>query len=615
MTPRLIDYHLARARGGVALTIMEIASVHETSPGPLDATTDEVCDGLSELTTATHAEGMQVFQQLWHAGAEARPRTGPTWAPSAVPGLSTGVVPLAMTLDMIAEVVAGFAAAARRCVEAGIDGLEVHAAHGYLPGQFLSPATNHRTDAYGGHLEGRLRFLEEVLGAVRAAVPSSVPVGVRLSADDGLDRGLRPPEVADIAAMLEDRGLIDFLDVSMGSYHAYDKIVGAMHEPRGYELDSTRPVTAAVDVPTIVAGRLVDLDDAERVIAEGTADMVAMVRATIADARIVAKSLAGDGDAVRPCISCNQACIGGVRGPSRRLGCTVNPDVGGAHDGRDTGQATTPRSVGVIGGGPAGLEAALTAASRGHEVVLYEAEDELGGLVRLARRAPHRQDLGAIVDWLAVRARGEGVDVRLGHRVTDVADLDHDHDVVLVATGAAPMLTGPLRNRPGVAVRRADGARVCAPESVLGGSVDVPERVVLFDDAGSHVAASTAEFLLARGAAVTYATSLDMVAPSLEPSLQREPLLARLAATGRCTTVSRVALVEVRADAVVLQGLDGGEQREVAAGLLVLEAGRQSRRGILSALQDGDHRLIGDALVPRGLPHAISSGRAAAIAL
>lgn len=615
VTPQLVDYHRARARGGVGLTVLEIASVHETSPGPIDATTDEVIDGMGALVEAAHAQDMKVFQQLWHGGAEVSPRNGPAWAPSAVPSVSTGAVPLAMTPGMIDDVVAGFAAAARRCVAAGIDGIEVHAAHGYLLGQFLSPATNHRTDAHGGPLEHRMRLLERVLKAIRDAVPPGTAVGVRLSADDGMANGLPAPEVATAAKTLEAAGLIDFLDVSLGSYHAYSKIVGAMHEPRGYELTAARQVTAAVDVPTIVAGRIMELAEADRVIRDGVADMVSMVRATIADPSIVRRSLAGASDGVRPCISCNQACIGGVRGPRRRLGCTVNPDVGGSRDGQAVVPAAASRSVAVIGGGPAGLEAAVTAAARGHRVVLYEASDQLGGLVAVARRAPFRSELGAIVDWLAARAGELGVDIRLQHHVGGLDDLDPNPDVVLVATGAAAPMEGVQRHRPGLAVRRTAGARIHPPEDVLAGEVALGGHVVVFDDLGSHAAACTTEFLLEQGAAVTLATSRDMIAPSMEVSLQREPLLRRLATHDRFTAVVRVGLVEVTGDTVTLEGIDDGARHDVAADLVVLEAGRRGRREVLAGLAGTEHSLMGDVLVPRDLQHAIQTGRAAAMAI
>ncbi|NNM78074.1 hypothetical protein HJG53_14300 [Sphingomonas sp. ID1715] len=324
----LIDYHVERARGGVGLTILEIAGVHPTCPSSICNFDDSIIDGYAQLMAAVRPHGMRMFQQLWHAGHNGVPLGGGTpWSSCDLPSPVLGVVPIAMSKAQIDEVVAAFAAAARRCKEGGIDGVELHASHGYLPQQFMSRMLNRREDEYGGSFENRMRFTVEVLSAIREEVGSDYPVGVRLSPEI-VEGGMTPEETAQAARYLEERGLIDFLDVSMGGYFAFPNMIGGMFEPAGYELPTSAPVTAAVKVPRIVTGRFRTLEEVSQVISEGTADLVGMTRAHIADAAIVRKTREGRQAEIRPCIACNQGCVGMLLGPERRMGCTVNPYIG-----------------------------------------------------------------------------------------------------------------------------------------------------------------------------------------------------------------------------------------------------------------------------------------------
>ena len=612
VTPRLIAYHEARARGGVGLNFLEIASVHPSSPGPLLAFTDAIIDGYALVADAVHRHGNVVFQQLWHGGSNAAPiGGGPAWAPSTVPEPINGTTPVAMTATMIDDVVAGFADAARRCHVGGLDGVELHAAHGYLAGQFLSPLTNRRTDDYGGTLENRTLFLRRCLAAIRAAVGHDYPVGVRLSGSEGVEGGIQPDEASATASLLERCGLIDFCNVSLGSYYAFSKFIGAMHEPLGYELATSTPVTAAVSVPTIVTGRIMDLHDADQLVRNGVADLVSMVRANIADPDIVTKSFAGERDRVRPCISCNQGCVGGLFGPTRSIGCAVNPEAGFEHLGVEQFPvAALARRILVVGGGIAGMEAAYTAARRGHHVVLADAGPRLGGVVVLARRAPHREDLGAIADWLADELHRLGVEVRLDAAigVDDVAGFD----AVIVATGGEPRRDGRQRFRPASVVAGIELAHVVTPLDVLANRTPPSSHALVFDDFGHVVAVSVAEHLLGRGSAVTLVTSLPSIAHELGPSLQREPYQARLGSHRGFTALTRQQLVAITDDHVRVRGLDNGIEQDVAADLVVVDTGVEPRRALYDSLVRAgvDVHLAGDALAARDLQHAIASGRA-----
>ena len=321
---QFIDYHLARARGGVALTILEIGAVHPSSPALLRCYDDSVMDAWALLAERAHAEGMRVFQQLFHGGSNVGPADGgagiqvdgndsPSWAPSAIRDPVYGNMPVAMSVAQIDELVDSFAAMAQRCARAGLDGVEVHAGHGYLIGQFLSPLSNLRGDDYGGSPQRRMLFLRRVLREVRSRIGPDLALSVRLSGSEGVAGGIEPAEAAATRAAIEREGLADMVNVSYGSYASLHQVIPTMQEPHGYQLPSSRVVTAGALIPTMVAGRITSLAHAEQIIADGVSDLVGMVRATIADPQIVRHSLAGQARDVRPCLGCNDGCIGGIR--------------------------------------------------------------------------------------------------------------------------------------------------------------------------------------------------------------------------------------------------------------------------------------------------------------
>ena len=441
ITDDLIAYHENAARGGSGLTILEIATVHRSSPGGLRANDDRIVEGYARLMSHLRPLGTRVFQQLWHGGAQAKfYRSGPPWSASAVQPTTTGAIPIAMSRDQIGEIAAAFAASARRVWEGGLDGVELHFAHGYLIQQFLSPLSNLRTDEYGGDLAHRMRFGLEVIEAVRGAVPPEFPVGVRLS-PEGIPGGLTARDNAVVAQTLELTGMVDFIDISLGSYFDAERLLGGMYEPSGYQLETSVPIATATGLPSIVSGRFTSLSEADGVVAAGQADFVGMTRAHIADPAIVSKTLAGRATQVRPCIACN-ICMASMN--AGRIACAVNAGAGRERTrGDHLLRAEQPaRRVLVIGGGPAGLEAARVAAARGHLVTLVEREPGVGGQLRIASRAPNRARLALLLAWFEGELARLGVDVRTGIDATPAVLTEQAADVVMIASGSAPRLDG-----------------------------------------------------------------------------------------------------------------------------------------------------------------------------
>lgn len=537
MNDALIGYHLARAEGGVGLSIIEILSVHPSTPATLNVFIPDIGDAYRKLVAAVRPHGMKLFQQLWHGGHNALPLDGsPPWSASDVPSPTIGVTPVPMTQAMIDEIVAAYADTARKCEEWGLDGVEIHCAHGYLPAQFLSPNANRRSDGYGGSFENRLRFLREVVAAVRQAVSVNFAVGVRVAPDQSAG-GIGVEDVQRAVQALEDEHLIDFVDVSLGDYHAFPKLIGGMHEPMGYEMPTSAPIARAARTPAIVTGRFRTLEEADQIIRLGDADLVALTRAHIADPQLVNKTLAGHPEQVRPCIACNQGCVGGLLGPAARMGCTVNPAIG-AEDSLDDTRLTpvaTPRRVLVVGGGPAGMEAARVAALRGHTVTLAEAADDLGGTLRIAARAPQRHGIADIAVWLEQEIYRLGVDVRLSSYLSadDIRSLAPD--AVILATGSLPRMDGIQLSHPGEPIAGIERPHVLSSWDLL---LERPPRpvksAVVIDDVGHYEGIAAAEHLLAQGAEVHFVTRHAAFAHQMEAALSAEPALQRFA-RGRFT--------------------------------------------------------------------------------
>lgn len=562
----LIAYHEARARGGVGLAIIEIAGVTVDSPTVIPVYSDEVVRWYEELSTRMHVHGTQVFQQLWHGGTASQRGPGRPIGPSPIPNAMVGITPRRMSTGEIADMIAAFAAAAKRVEAGGLDGIELHAAHGYLLGSFLSPATNQRDDAYGGSLRNRVRFVREVLHAIRAEVRPGFPVGIRISGDEFIEGGIDHVEAEAIARELESE--LDFLDVSMGSYWRFHKFLSTLDDPLGYEVDNNEKVTRMVGVPTIVTGRIMTLDHADHILGSGIADMVSIVRAMIADPELVVKARQGREDEIRPCIGTSMGCVAQLM-TAGRIQCVVNVAAG-----RETvvpfetpGPAEVAKRVLVVGGGPAGMEAARTAALRGHEVDLFEMTGALGGQVRMAASVPPRSDLEAITRWQAGELDRLGVRVHLRTPVDPDLIVEAAPDEVIVATGSTPKPVGFQLSAPSRPVPGADLPHVATSWEVLGfgGRARVAGRAVVYDDTGTFEAISVTDKLLAAGVEVTIISRHEQLGATIPfPPATVEASRERLFAAG-VRFVPAMALRRITESEVTAIGLGLGRERSFEA--------------------------------------------------
>ncbi|MGC5015823.1 NAD(P)-binding protein [Streptosporangium sp. DT93] len=598
-TARHVAYHRERARGGAGLIVTEPLRVHDTSLGRAGGlgASRAALPGLADIVTAVRDEGAAVFTQITHTGRHSDNvfRRTASWGPSAVPWHTTGPVPHVMTAADRSEVRRAYVAAALLAVEAGFQGIEVHFGHGHLLHQFISPAANTRTDAYGGTEENRLRFPLEVLDDVLEAVGSSVPVGVRMSADELLPGGQDLAAGRRIAELLSRTRPIAFLDVSIASYTvpSIGHHVADMSEGRAPYLPEALAIAeVAGDVPVLAACRFVTVGDAERALAGGRIAAVAMTRAHIADPHLLAKTARGREDEVRPCVSCN-FCIGEIAG-HRAITCMMNPAVGREAEWPPVPPPATPaRTVLVVGGGPAGMETARVAAERGHRVSLWERDDDLGGQVRTGRRGSGRHELDLLRLYEEHALERLGVTVRTGTEVSAPEVLAAGPDVVVIATGSA-------RRRPLDAFER---------RSWRG------RTVVVVDREGAWTCASVAETIAASGGTV------HVVTPATSPlwgvtEYSRMTALERLRALGVDIWTGAVAEFG-DGRAVVRSSLVSAET--VIHGVTdVIELDPPDALDTLAADLAGSGpavHVIGDALAPRSLLEAMYEGHALARAL
>ncbi|QXI61325.1 FAD-dependent oxidoreductase [Pseudomonas sp. OE 28.3] len=603
---QLIAYHRARAEGGVGLIVLQVAGVHDSArytSHVLMATDDECIDGYRELADICHAQGTVVLSQIFHPGREimesADGLLAVAYSASGVPNERFRVMPRALDQAMIDEIVSGYAAAARRLHQAGIDGVEVVASHGYLPAQFLNPRVNRRTDDYNGVLEQRLRFLREIIAAVRAATDAQFIIGLRISADEHDSEGLTESESLEAVQHLQTQ--LDYVHIVAGTSASTGgavHIVPPMAIAAAYLADAAATFKASLSIPLFVTGRINQPQEAELILARGQADVCGMTRALICDPLMPAKTLDGRAEDVRACIACNQACIGHFH-KGLPISCIQHPETGRELHFGNLQPTLKRRRIMVVGGGPAGMKAAAVAAQRGHDVTLFEASGQLGGQVLLAQLLPRRSEFGGASTNLQREMTLAGVRVLRNTRVDRALVEQQRPDHVIIATGAEPYWP---------AFERGGELQVVDAWQVLRNQVTLGRSVVVVDWRCDWIGPGIAERLVRAGHQVQLAVNGTHCGENL-PLYVRDQLAGELHRLG-IPIIPYARLYGCDDSTVYLQHSASGEPMLLEnVDSLVLCQGHQPVDTLGTALAGlVPFERIGDCLAPRTAEEAIYEG-------
>lgn len=497
-------YHEEKVKGGIALTAFggssNVSADSGSIYGQIYVGSDEVIPCFQEFADRVHAHGGALMCQITHMGRRTSWENGhwlPTVGPSVIRDPAHHSVPMQARAQDIKRISTAFGEAARRCRDGNLDGCEILASV-HLLGQFLSPLSNCRSDAYGGKLENRARFLLEVLEQVRTQVGDDFIVGVRYTVDESNEYGMSSDEGIAIARLLAQSGLVDFLNINGaygGTTTGMAETFPGMAYPSAPYIELARRVKEASSLPVFHSSRITDAATADFAISNGYLDMVGMTRPHIADPHIVRKLEQGDEARIRPCVGAGY-CLDRVYAGKDML-CIYNTATGREQTiDHQVPLAAQSRKVVIVGGGPAGMEAARVCALRGHKVILFEATNRLGGQVLLAARAGWRKDMIGIADWLASEIDHLGVEVNLSQYAETQDIIDQQPDVVIVASGGIPLQRLPEA-----------GAELAADcWDIFDNQVGAGQQVLLYDETGDHAGLSTADMLSDRAASITVAT-------------------------------------------------------------------------------------------------------------
>ena len=606
-----IRYQIAKTKGGAALQISGSTAVHRTGAvgagRGLNASNDGCIEGYKRLADAVHDLGGRFLIQLGHAGANVTDTDAgrPLLALSPIMSRLSREIPKQMTIEEIDELVDAHGTASVRVRKSGLDGVELLSAFGYLPAAFLSPYSNNRSDDYGGSLENRMRFLLRSIDAVRTGIGSDRILGVRLPGDEQVEGGLSQSELQDIAALIAQTGKVDYLNIIVGTN--YDRSGRMNHwpptpAPHGLFVPLAAGIKSRVDLPVFTAGRITDPAMANKIIEQGDADMVGMTRAQISDPNLVQKILEGRPQDIRPCVGAN-LCIAQAMA-SKPIRCMHNPMTGRESEWGKITQSDAPKNVTIIGGGPAGLEAARVAAEHGHRVTLFEASEVLGGQLSLWAQAPMTREFRKTLNWYQTQLNQLQVRIHTNKRINpkDIASLDAD--VLILATGAnasAPLLTAKGPN----------AIPVLDPWQAISQSPN-EKHILINDEGGGRTALSAADALLDHNK-ITLVTA-EYAIGELVTATVRAPIYKRFLSGGAEIYPSQ-EIHSINGSTVTLQSVHtGGETNIEDVDIVVDWRGGVAETTLQSAVETSGKTqfIIGDCIAPRQVHIAIAEGAIAA---
>jgi 2,4-dienoyl-CoA reductase-like NADH-dependent reductase (Old Yellow Enzyme family) len=600
---KYIDYHRNYARNGVGLQITGGTPVHESgllgvSGDGLRNLDDSILPGYQALAEAVHAEGGRMLAQLAHsAGTVLINQPGrASWSASAIRSESTGNISHQMSIAEIHEVIEAYAAGASRVVTGNLDGVEILSAFGFLPQAFLSPLTNHRKDRYGGGLKNRMRFVLELLEAVRGVMGDDRILGIRIPGDEYEPGGLSLEDMKAIARPLAETGMIDYLNVIA---HTNITHTGrASHwaptpAKHGLFVHLAQAIRSVVEIPVFAVGRITDPTQAEQIIADQQADMVGMTRANICDPELVSKLKRGAIKEIRPCVGAN-TCIAN-RYLGKPINCMHNASV--SLPGSEIVKTSKARRLAVVGAGPAGLEVARIAAERGHQVVVYEASNKLGGQLGLWAASPSMGELGNIIRWRKSELTRLGVEVQLGRLIDESEILSMDVDVLVLATGSVDYC------RP---VKGEHTLNIVSPHDLLGGESLKASSAIILNEGRGQAGLAAAELLLRQGVAVEIITADIAVAADLDPT-NRIAWYKRLG-LGNCRFTAGYVIDRAEGKTVQLRNVfDDRIEQRCDIDLIVDWPGCRANDVIPGGLTSGTEvHKIGDCVAPRTVEIAMA---------
>ncbi|OPX38396.1 MAG: hypothetical protein B1H12_02570 [Desulfobacteraceae bacterium 4484_190.2] len=608
-TERLIDYFVARAAGGAALLIVEATAVHPRGrifKGECGMFDDRHIPGFQRLTRAVHDSDGKIVMQIAHGGRQTKSALigDQPLAPSPIPAPALCTeTPRAMTIDEIQVVVRSFGEAARRVKEAGFDAVEIHGAHGYLINQFLSQNANHRTDSYGGSLKNRARLAIETVSEVKKSVGSEIPVFFRLNGEDYIKGGCTLNEAVEITPWLIQAGA-DVVHVSAGVYGSDPPTIPLIGSECGCFAPLSRAVKEVATVPVIASGRIKSPLLAEKILEQGTADLISMGRALMADPDLVIKIRAQKLEEIRPCVGCGQACIERLLGGIKKvendpISCVGNPVMG-----RERAWALHPASqrkrLLVIGGGPGGIQAAIAAAQRGHEVALCERNKELGGNLRLAAMIPGREEFSEYLDYLFGEINRLGVEVSLNREVNPEYLQETNPDAVILATGA------PFQR---MKIPGTDPERIFTAADIFTGKSDLSDHTVVLG--ANQIGLETALLLSNQGKDVTVVEEGDHFAPDMGP-IGRFDLLNSLK-KWKVEVFKQARLIS--ADNSKAEIMVSEREHHIKGDFSIVSVEQVSNNRLSKEIESTGIpcHVIGDALRPRKALEAIEEGYGAAM--